>query len=273
MMAKLFLNKWLVLRRFTQLSILALFLLGPLAQIWIIRGNLSSSLLLNKIPLNDPFILLQSLAAGHSPLLQAWIGAVIVLAFYLLVGGRVYCSWVCPVNMLTDAATWLHRKLGLRSRRSPSRYLRYWLLAAILITSAATSSIVWELVNPVSMLHRGLIFGMGLGWLSVLGVFIYELLVTPHGWCGHVCPVGAFYGLLGKFSLLRVSAAKREQCNDCAECFIVCPEPQVIRPALKGQGSPLILAGACTNCARCVDVCSKDVFNFTHRFDHRKEIP
>ena len=51
--------------------------------------------------------------------------------------------------------------------------------------------------------------------------------------------------------------------------FEVCPEPQVIRPALKGADKglgPVILAANCTNCGRCVDVCGKDVFRFDLRF-------
>jgi ferredoxin-type protein NapG len=51
----------------------------------------------------DPFVALQSLAAGHVPETLGLIGVAIVLAFYLLVGGRVYCSWVCPINVVTDA--------------------------------------------------------------------------------------------------------------------------------------------------------------------------
>jgi ferredoxin-type protein NapH len=39
----------------------------------------------------------------------------------------------------------------------------------------------------------------------------------------------------------------------------------VITPALKGKGSPVVNHWACTNCARCIDVCSKDVYRFTIR--------
>jgi ferredoxin-type protein NapH len=49
------------------------------------------------------------------------------------------------------------------------------------------------------------------------------------------------------------------------DCYEICPEPQVIRPALKGEkdgSSPVILASDCTNCGRCIDICSKDVFRF-----------
>ena len=42
-----------------------------------------------------------------------------------------------------------------------------------------------------------------------------------------------------------------------------------ITPALRGRDAdpPLILDRDCTNCGRCIDVCSVDVFSFTHRFD------
>lgn len=265
--------RWLFLRRLSQLLVLALFLLGPLTGIWIAKGNLSASLTLDILPLTDPLLILQSLAAGHSPAVPMWVGAGIVLFFYLLVGGRVFCGWVCPVNMVTDAAHWLRRRWRLPPGKSPRASLRYWLLGGVLLTAATTGTIVWEFVNPVSMLHRGLLFGFGLAWTVVLAVFLFDLLVTERGWCGHVCPMGALYGLIGRGALLRVSAANRRACNDCADCYAVCPEPQIIKPALKGGAAhtPLILSGACSNCGRCMDVCSKKVFRFTHRFDHRSD--
>jgi ferredoxin-type protein NapH len=267
-------HRWLVLRRSSQLGILALFLLGPLAGVWILKGNLSSSLTLNVLPLTDPFLILQSLAAGHLPYTTALIGAAIMLAFYALVGGRVFCSWVCPVNLVTDAAARLRQRLELTANRTPAPHMRYWLLGAILAGSWATGTLLWEWVNPVSMLHRGLIYGFGLAWLVVGGVFLFDLLVARHGWCGHLCPVGAFYALLGRIALVRVSAAQRVRCDDCMDCYAVCPEPRVIPPALKAAdpASPLILAGACTNCGRCIDVCSKNVFRFTTRFDQRSAL-
>jgi ferredoxin-type protein NapH len=262
-------HKWLLARRFTQLLILGLFLLGPWAGIWLVKGNLAYSLTLNTLPLTDPYVLLQSLVTGHVPEKLALIGVAIVLVFYLLVGGRVYCAWVCPMNPVTDLAGWLRGRLGIKGSVHMARSTRYWMLAMTLVLAAATGSIAWELLNPVSMLHRGLIFGLGAAWAVVLAVFLFDLLVMSRGWCGHLCPVGAFYSLLGRWSVLRVSAAKREACNDCMDCFDVCPEPQVIRPALKGTTvGPVILAANCTNCGRCIDVCSKDVFNFGTRFQN-----
>jgi ferredoxin-type protein NapH len=264
-------HRWLLMRRLVQLGLLALFLVGPWFGLWIIKGNLSSSLTLGVLPLTDPFVLAQTLAAGHWPATTALTGVAIVLAFYLLAGGRSFCSWVCPVNVVTDAAAWLRRRLGLRASRAPARETRLWLLGGVLLAAAAGGVAAWEWVNPVSMLHRGLIFGIGAGWAIVLAVFVYDAFIARHGWCGHLCPQGALYGLLGRAALARVSAARRGECNDCGDCLVICPETHVIAPALKGTGSPVIASGDCTNCGRCIDVCSRDVFTLTTRFDHRSE--
>lgn len=266
-------HRWLIQRRVSQLSILALFLLGPWFGYWIVKGNLTYSLTLDTLHLADPYVLLQSLLAGHRPEKAAVIGGLTVLAFYFLVGGRVYCSWVCPVNIVSDAAAWLRRRFRLTGGANLSRRTRYWVLAMTLALAFATSAIAWELVNPVSMLHRGIIFGIGTAWVIVLAVFLFNLLVATRGWCGHVCPVGAFYGLLGKWSPLKVSAAERARCNDCNDCIAICPEPHVIKPALKGEKQgigPVIMSADCTNCGRCIDVCSQDVFRYATRFSNRE---
>jgi len=262
-------HRYLILRRISQLAILGLFLAGPLAGIWIVEGNLASSLTLDVLPLSDPLVLLQVFASGHVPESAALLGGLIVLAFYLLAGGRVYCSWVCPINIVTDAAEWLRRRLHIKGSANLSDKTRYWLLGAILLVAGVTGSVAWELVNPVSMVFRGLVFGMGLAWGVVAAVFLLDLLVGRRAWCGHLCPVGAFYGLLGEGAVLRVAAVRREQCDDCMDCFAICPEHQVIKPALKGADKgldPVITSGHCTNCGRCIDVCARDVFAFTTRF-------
>lgn len=265
-------HKWLILRRASQLGILLLFLVGPWFGWWIVKGNLNSSYTLDFLPLTDPYLLLQALMSGQTPERLGLIGVTIVVLFYLLVGGRTYCSWVCPVNLVTDFAAWLRSRLGLKGSAHISRQTRYWILAMTLLVSAAIGTIAWEMVNPVSMLHRGLIFGMGFAWAVILVVFLFDLFVMRHGWCGHLCPVGAFYSLIGKFGLLRVKLPARAACNDCMDCFAVCPEQQVIRPALKGidGAPPVILEANCTNCGRCIDVCSKDVFRFGTRFGAAK---
>ena len=80
-------NRFLILRRSMQFLTLTLFLLGPLAGIWILKGNLSSSLLFDVIPFSDPFVLVQCLFSGHVPIAEAWIGVLSA------------CWWTCFLLM------------------------------------------------------------------------------------------------------------------------------------------------------------------------------
>lgn len=267
-------HRYLILRRASQLAVLALFLAGPWFGVWLVKGNLASSLTLDVLPLSDPLVLMQVFASGHVPETAALIGGVIVLVFYLIVGGRAYCSWVCPINIVTDVAEWLRQRLRITGGVQFSRDTRNWLLGAILLVAGVSGSVAWELINPVSMVFRGLVFGMGLAWGMIVAIFLLDLFVGRRAWCGHLCPVGAFYGLLGSASLLRVAASRREQCDDCMDCFAVCPEHRVIKPALKGEDrgvGPVIMSGHCTNCGRCIDVCGKDVFEFSTRFSNGRQ--
>ncbi|MBT7952323.1 MAG: quinol dehydrogenase ferredoxin subunit NapH [Gammaproteobacteria bacterium] len=265
-------QRYLIFRRLAQFSLLALFLTGPWYGYWILKGNLASSIFLDLIVFTDPYIYLQSISGGHQMGTVASIGAATILVFYMVIGGRAYCSWVCPINVVTDAAFWLRTRLGLNLSWQPKKNIRYWLLIMTLVVSALTSSIAWEVVNPITMLQRGLVFGMGIAWAIVLAVFLFDLIVSRRGWCSHLCPVGAFYGLVGKFSLIRVSAIKRQACTDCGDCFRVCPEPQVITLPLLGEengASPIVISGDCTNCGRCIDVCDENVFHFATRFEDK----
>ncbi|MCU7866257.1 MAG: quinol dehydrogenase ferredoxin subunit NapH, partial [Candidatus Thiodiazotropha sp. (ex Lucinoma borealis)] len=60
-------HKFLILRRLSQLGILALFLAGPWFGLWIVKGNLASSLTLDVLPLTDPYVLLQAMLSGVVP--------------------------------------------------------------------------------------------------------------------------------------------------------------------------------------------------------------
>ncbi|MDH2924461.1 periplasmic nitrate reductase subunit NapH [Nicoletella semolina] len=265
-------NRFLFLRRFSQLSILAMFWSGPYFDYWILKGNYSGSLLLDTIPMSDPLIVAQSLATGYLPTITTLIGAVIVVSVYALVGSRVFCGWVCPLNVVTDCAAWLRRKLGIRQTTKIPRHLRYIVLAVILIGSAVSGTLLWEWINPIAALGRGLIYGLGATVWVVLAVFFFDLLVAEHGWCGHLCPIGATYGVIGAKSLVRIKVVDRALCDNCMDCYNVCPEPQVLRDPLHGKNSEnlLVLSKDCISCGRCVDVCAEKVFTFTHRFDRNQ---
>lgn len=260
-------HRWLVARRSVQFAVLTLFLSGPWFGVWILRGDYSGSMLFGTVPLTDPLLVLQSLASGHLPGVLTLVGALLLTGFYACVGKRLFCGWVCPVNPLTDLAAWLRRRYDITPTASLPRGLRYVLLAFVLIGSAATGTLIWEAINPVSFTGRGLIFGFGGGLWLLLALFLFDLLVVERGWCGHLCPLGALYGLTSAKGGLTFSAEGRARCNRCMDCFHVCPEPHVLRAPLLDDNAPAhIRHRDCMTCGRCADVCAESVFKITTRW-------
>ncbi|EJG1634857.1 quinol dehydrogenase ferredoxin subunit NapH [Vibrio parahaemolyticus] len=257
-------HRFLVLRRLCQLTIIALFMAGP--TLGVLTGNLSSSMLLDTVPLSDPLIVLQALATGHIPEFNALLGVVIVVVFYAILAPRAFCAWVCPLNIVTDLAAWLRRKFNIKASYRWSPAIRYWLIPVLMLGSALSGAILWTWLDPVAALHRGLVFGMGAGWVLIALVFVLDLLLVEHGWCGHLCPLGATYGVIGRKSLLRVTAVRREDCTKCMDCFYVCPEPEVLRQPLK-EGDRRVMDQNCISCGRCLDVCPEHVFEFKNRLN------
>ncbi|WP_141060631.1 4Fe-4S binding protein, partial [Proteus mirabilis] len=67
----------------------------------------SSTLLFYTVPLTHPLMTLLSLASLHLPPTGSLTVAVIITVLYALAGKRLFCSWVCPLNPITDLANWL----------------------------------------------------------------------------------------------------------------------------------------------------------------------
>ena len=259
--------RYLIARRVTQFTILFFYFA---ANYWgwtyIVQGDLSFSKLFNTIPLADPFVVLQMFVAGAVVSADMLIGLVVVFLLYGLIGGRAFCSWVCPVNLVTDLAGYLRRKLNIDKDAKKyfiSRNFRYWFLATMVVLSAIMGVAVFEFISPIGIMTRGVIFGIGMGWVFLLAIFLFDLFVVKNGWCGHICPLGATYSLIGSKSLIVVEHNK-DSCTNCGECKNVCPEKEVLNPIIHKK-SGYIEGIECTNCGRCIEVCNDNSLKFSLR--------
>lgn len=263
-------------RRFVQLAVLALFS-GTVRLGWtllgepLLNGTLTSSLIAGTVPMSDPFALLQKLFAGHKPELTMVTGALIVLAIYVIAGGRAFCAWVCPMNIVTDAAFNARKSLNVpASSLRLSRHARYALAVGALLASAVSGTAAFEWVSPQAFLWRELIWGIGAGlFAAVTGVFALDLLLLERGWCGHLCPLGAFWSVVGKVGVVK-PIFDNERCTKCGDCLRVCPEAHVLNFKLAAQRG-FIASGECTNCGRCAAVCPENAIRFATRFQAKPQ--
>ncbi len=259
---------YLIARRVVQVGILLAFY-GTAHWAWslggrpLLAGNLSASSILDAIPLADPFAVLQMLFSGHLPLWEVLAGAALVLAMYTVLGGRSFCAWVCPVNLIADGAENLRSRLGLRATLHLPRQTRYGVLVMSLVLSALLGVAAFEWVSPIGIAHRELIYGIGFGGAALAGLFVFDTLVLRHGWCGHLCPLGAFWAGVGRAAQVRV-AFDDASCTRCGDCLKVCPEPQVINFHAAADAG-MVSSGECTHCARCIAVCPEGSLAFRWR--------
>jgi len=253
---------YLIARRIVQVSVILLFVAGNYYGWKILTGNLSTSLMFGIVPLSDPYAVLQMFFAGAVISSNLLIGALIVTLFYGIFAGRAFCSWVCPVNIITDAANWTRRRFGfdMIAKKTPiSRATRYWVIAVSLVLSYFLALAAFEFISPISIVHRGFVFGMGFGWAMMVIIYLFDLFVLKNGWCGHICPLGGFYSIISRFRLIKVKHDS-EACTACMKCKVVCPENQVLHMIAK-ESMP-VLSGECTNCGRCIDVCEDNALGF-----------
>ncbi|WP_295146703.1 quinol dehydrogenase ferredoxin subunit NapH [uncultured Campylobacter sp.] len=262
--------KYLILRRISQILILALFAVSNFYGVKILQGNLSSSLLFGVVPLSDPFAVLQLFLASFSIASTALAGAGIVLIFYAFIAPRAFCSWVCPVNIITETARWFRVKLGFDKDGKIvnfSKNTRYYALGFVLILSLVTSAPAFEGVSYIGIIQRGVIYG-GVLWLFVaLGVFAIDAFLGDRIVCSKICPLGAFYAITSKFSLIRVEH-NADNCTHCMKCKLICPENQVL--GIIGKQNGFVASSECTSCGRCIDVCGDDALKFNIRNLRRK---
>jgi ferredoxin-type protein NapH len=247
-----------------------LFVLSYVADIQILEGTLSGSRLLG-FHLIDPFVTLQVFLAHHSIPTNLIIGTATIVIVYLLIGGRTYCSWVCPYGLIGEMGekinSMLIAKKIIKAREFDHRvkYL-FWILFSLLAFSSGY--LVFETINVVGILSRGIIYGWSVALSFVVVVFLIEVFYSQRAWCRYICPVGTTYGFIGWLSTQKIEW--NDSCDHCGVCSDVCLVPHVLEISKKnadtqGKSHVYIENGDCTLCGRCVDICHHDALNFKNK--------
>jgi polyferredoxin len=184
-----------------------------------------------------------------------------------LIFKKSFCSYICPVGLVSEWLWKLGRKLfgrkfvmpfGWRISRwldYPLRSLKYLLLLffvnAILIgmNTPALKEFIESPYNKVADIKMMLFFvnisQFALGvilLLSVGSLFIANL------WCRYLCPYGALLGIIGYLSPVKIKR-NAATCDNCMACTRVCPAMINVHKA------GVVRSDECTACLSCVKAC------------------
>ncbi|MBA1333601.1 ferredoxin, partial [Candidatus Endoriftia persephone str. Guaymas] len=113
---------------------------------------------------------LQVALAYKHIVLNLVIGTTTVFVLWLLLGGRTFCSWVCPYHLLSEWAEYLHlwlvkkKVIKNHSFHRGTRTVFYLIFALLALLSGYT---VFETISPTGILSRALIYGPGVALLWV----------------------------------------------------------------------------------------------------------
>ncbi|MBP9714614.1 MAG: NapH/MauN family ferredoxin-type protein [Sterolibacterium sp.] len=258
-------HKWRNRRWAVLLAVNLLFVFSFWLDIQILEGSLTASRFVgfHMIDLNSA---LQVMLAHKHIIVNLVIGTGTIFVLWLLLGGRTFCSWVCPYHFVAELAEKLHLFLvdkKLATNVTFHRGLRtlFWLLFGIL--TWITGYTVFETISPTGILSRALIYGPGLSlcWIALL--LLFEVTISRRAWCRYICPIGLTYGVVGAVSPVRV-VYKLENCFHEGDCKKVCLVPHVLDMVVKGRASEtqLPIGPDCTRCGLCVDVCPSGALSY-----------
>ena len=204
-----------------------------------------------------------------------------VVGFLAAIGlfvGRFICGWLCLFGLIEE----LLYMIPVPKIRVPAkidkilRYFKYPVLIILVFalpffyrTDVGTGDPFFcKYVCPVGTLEGGIplllaneslrsSLGALFGWKAALLVLcILSSMFIYRPFCKYVCPLGAFYSLFQKISLLRMHCDK-DACINCGKCAGICP--------MNVDPSKTPNSAECIRCGECIKACPKKALAFSMR--------
>lgn len=196
--------------------------------------------------------------------------------------GRVWCAWLCPLGLPQDLLSLLRKKLGISAYRVPraagqalhaTKYLALFIIIFYTLSLGIPGSglfefrtglaIPYEQLDPNRALYVYPQIALGLlppstivPWLSILTTIFFLVMCFKirRFWC-YICPAGAIQGLFHRQALFQLKK-DGSKCTSCGVCTRVCP--MGIQEVYSERKKDKVTHRNCTHCYKCVECCPED---------------
>jgi len=222
------------------------------------------------------------------------VGFVVIILLTLLVG-RVYCSFVCPLGILQDIISRIakkFRKQKIYRYSVPHNYVRYGLMAAVLVSLLSGSIMALLLLDPFSFYGKIVsgLFRPGFitandhlsKWLESLHIYIAPIGLKNFSlftliwssvlfiviilfsyrrgrlYCNTICPVGTLLGIISRLSVFKIRM-KSSVCTRCGKCSSVCKSECIDFRQQKVDFE------RCVGCFNCLTACPENALTLRLR--------
>ncbi len=197
--------------------------------------------------------------------------AAYVIGYLATIGlfvGRFICGWLCLFGLIQELLYMIPTpKLTVPEKPDKIlRYLKYLVLLVMVFLLpffyrsqyGVGEPFFCKYICPVGTLEGGIPLILlnstireALGWLFRWKFLLLILCITGsifiyRPFCKYICPLGAFYGLFQKVSLIRMRL-DQEKCVDCGICAKVCK--MNVDPHKNPNSSE------CIRCQDCIKAC------------------
>ncbi len=221
------------------------------------------------------------------------VGGFIFVVLLTVIIGRAYCSVFCPLGIFQDVISRIgmyFRKRKIYRYSKPKNYLRFGLLALVVISLFTGSIFLLNLLDPYSNFGKiwsqlfrplAILVNDGLSNLfekariysfSPVGIktfhwecpvypFIFLTTITIMAgyrgrlFCNTICPVGSVLSLISKLSIFKIKI-DQIACSRCGKCSTVC-KSECINVKTKQ-----VDFDRCVGCYNCINICPESSINF-----------
>ncbi len=185
-----------------------------------------------------------------------------VIAGMSIIYGRIYCGYLCPQMIFSEAAMNTERKIAklvTKYVRWEKKYQAFLSKAIFLLLLGAVSVVlafvfIAYFVEPRDLFHRLIRFDIrtagGIAGATTTLITFLDFYILRQKFCTTVCPYGYLQGILGDGNTLLVHYRDPDKtCIECKKCVRTCEMGIDIRK------SPYQIE--CIHCADCIDACNE----------------